>query len=606
MKLARAIFALIWLAERPSEALQLHAAKRAERARAALKSHWRGRAIAAEAPAPGDVDAGAASGASGVDALYAPSVRASKLESVVANAASLSPFGTAARRKDRGAVALRSMACGLAVALAMVPEAVSFAYVAGVNPLVGLWTTVALGLVAAGVGRAGVTSGASGAVSVVVAGLCAAKGAHYLPACAMVAGALQVGAGVAGLGKFIRLVPHPVMLGFVNGLTLVMLRAQLGHFKDAAGAFLPLRSSAGASAYGLAAATVALCKALPRVPGLGAVPPSLGAVVVASAAAAALGLPVTTLADGAGADTFRGGLAVLPRVGLPRVPLSAATLGVVWPYAVTMAAVGCIESLLTMQLVDGMVDDGARGSTRRECVGQGLGNVASGLTGGIGGCALLGQSVINAESGGAASRLSGASMALFLAAGIVGFAPLLGKVPIASLVGVMLVVCQSTFSWSSLRILRRIPRLDAFVIGLVSWVTVRHDLAKAVVAGVVASALGFAWKQSTKIAASARVEPETQWKSYALSGPLFFGSTTAFADLFDVANDPENVVLDFDDCRVADHSALEAINDLAARYGALGKTVHLRRLSSDCSTLLRRLSGTAEVPYNIIKDSDDP
>jgi len=242
---------------------------------------------------------------------------------------------------------------------------------------------------------------------------------------------------------------------------------------------------------------------------------------------------------------------------------------------------------LTMQLLDGIADDGKRGSTKKECLGQGLGNMASGFAGGIGGCALLGQSVINAESGGLKSRISGMSMAVFLALGIVAFAPLLGSVPIAAMTGVMFTVCQSTFSWSSLRIINKIPKLDAAIIFLVSFITVKDDLAKAVVAGVIANALGFAWKQSTSITASQSMvkvpKEKTQWKSYNLNGPIFFASTTQFANIFDVKNDPSDIIIDFTDSRVYDHSALEAINNLADKYGDAGKKVHLRHLSLDCS-----------------------
>jgi SulP family sulfate permease len=264
-----------------------------------------------------------------------------------------------------------------------------------------------------------------------------------------------------------------------------------------------------------------------------------------------------------------------------------------------MAAVGCIESLLTLQIVDGMVDDGKRGSTKAECVGQGVGNVMSGLTGGIGGCALLGQSIINVQSGGGGSRWSGMSMALFLAAGIVYGAPLLATVPVASLVGIMLLVCQATFSWSSLRLIRKIPRLDAAVVALVSILTVERDLAQAVVAGTLLSAVGFAWKQSTRLNANSRIV-DNGVKQYQLNGPLFFGTSKQFSTLFDVKNDPEHVIVDFSDCRVCDHSALEAIQSLIKRYGDAEKIVSLRRLSKDCTELLKRMYGGTLPPQVVI------
>ncbi len=541
----------------------------------------------------------------------------SQFESVIANAKSLNPFGknkdSASPSPSTKGTTIPSLAAGLAVSLAMIPEAVSFAYVAGVSPLVGLWTTVFLGFVAASFGgRAGICSSASGACSVVVASLCASHGPAYLSACAILAGALQIiFGGAAGLGKFIKLVPHPVMLGFVNGLTVVMARAQMVHFKDAVtGGFLSLSSAAGKSMYGLTALTMILVRLIPKIKALKSVPPSLGAVTLVTIITKIFKLSATTLADVSGAETFRGGFQVLPKIALPNVPFSLETLKIIAPFAITMAAVGAIESLLTMQLLDGIADDGHHGSTKKECFGQGLGNIAAGVAGGIGGCALLGQSIINVESGGGKSRLSGMSMALFLAFGIIAAAPLLGSVPIAAMVGVMFTVCQSTFSWSSLRIINKIPKLDAFVIFLVSFITVKDDLAKAVVAGVIASALGFAWNQSTSITASEimmrrpdalkSVSDEKKWKCYNINGPLFFGSTTQFSSIFNVKDDPQDIVIDFTNSRVMDHSALETINNIADRYGEAGKRVHLRHLSGDCATLLKTLND-GDRPYELIE-----
>ena len=305
------------------------------------------------------------------------------------------------------------------------------------------------------------------------------------------------------MGKLIRLVPHPVMVGFVNGLTIVMLKAQLTHFQSG-GKFLSLFSPEGKATYGCALLTMALVrfgipKLQEKVEAANAVPPTLGGVVISAAIARFFKWPIKTLADVAGAETFKGGLSILPKIGLPESiwtpfmnsPLE--TLKIILPYAVTMSAVGAIESLLTLQLLDGIIDDGTRGSTKREVIGQGIGNLASGLTGGIGGCALIGQSLINAQSGGGVSRISGMSMALFLALGIVSFAPLLGQIPVVALAGVMLLVCQSTFSWGSLRLFGKIPNLDLFIIALVTFVTVKDDLAKAVLIGTITSALGFAY-----------------------------------------------------------------------------------------------------------------
>jgi SulP family sulfate permease len=487
---------------------------------------------------------------------------------------------------------------GLAVSLAMVPEAVAFAFVAGVNPLVGLWTTVVLGFFAALLGgRAGICSSASGAVSVVIASLCVSHGPSYLSACAMVAGVVQIVAGAFGLGKLINLVPHPVMLGFVNGLAVVMTKSQMMHFKTAGGQFMSLTDPVGAGTYGIAALTMFLVKVLPRI--TKAVPPSLGAVSIASIVAKLFSIPAKTLADVAGASTFTGGFSVLPKIGLPKVPLSMETLQVVFPYAITMAAVGCLESLLTMQLLDGMVDDGTKGSGKQECFGQGIGNILSGLTGGIGGCALLGQSIINVQSGGGISRWSGMSMALFLAIGIVAAAPLLGSVPVASLVGVMLLVCQSTFSWSSLRLLRKIPKLDVLVIALVSIVTVKKDLAIAVLAGIIASALGFAYKQSTSLTGT--FSGNDKKKTYSLDGPLFFGSTSQFDSIFSPKSDPGTVILDLSESRIMDHSAVDAIHNLSDKYTDMGKSLLLQGLCSDSTALLLRYcQGRKSPPFQFV------
>lgn len=391
------------------------------------------------------------------------------------------------------------------------------------------------------------------------------------------------------------------MVGFVNGLSLVMLKAQLTHFQSG-GKFLSLLTPEGRATYGCAVLTMFLVRyGMPKlrehVDAAKAVPPTLGGVVISATLARLFDWPLKTLADVAGAETFKGGTSVLPRVGLPSsvwtpfVNSPLETLGVILPYAVTMAAVGSIESLLTLQLLDGIIDDGKRGSTKREVIGQGIGNLASGLTGGIGGCALIGQSLINVESGGGISRLSGVSMAVFLALGIVSFAPLLGQIPVVALAGVMLLVCQSTFSWGSLRLLGKIPNIDSFIIALVTFVTVKDDLAKAVLVGTITSALSFAWKQSTTITATVtttKLSPPSgptlpNVKTYNINGPLFFGSTQAFSRLFSVKDDPNEVVIDFTGSRVFDHSALEAINNIADRYGAMGKRVYLRHLSKDCA-----------------------
>jgi len=387
------------------------------------------------------------------------------------------------------------------------------------------------------------------------------------------------------------------MLGFVNGLAIVIGKAQLTHFLDPATGSI-LTGLRGATMFGLTALSMLLVKLLPRV--TTAVPSSLMTVAIVTLITKVCHLPATTLMDMAGAETFRGGLSMLPHLGLPAVPWLASplqTFSILLPYAATMAAVGLVESLLTLQLVDGIMEDGKRGDTSKECIGQGLGNIASGLTGGMGGCAMIGQTQVNVQAG-ATSRLAGISMASFLGVGIVAAAPVLGQVPVAALVGIMFVVCQSTFAWSSLRIMRKVPRSDAAVIVLVSLVTVVKDLAMAVVAGTILSALAFSWQQSTNL--RAETEVKGGWKTYRLRGLLFFGSTQQFSDVFAVQEDPDDVILDFAESRVLDHSALEAINSLAASYGELGKRLHLRHLSSDCAGLLERLNGTMP-PYEIVE-----
>ncbi len=506
--------------------------------------------------------------------------------------------------KIEGDKFMQGVLAGATVSLAMIPEAISFSFVAGTNPLVALFSTVSLGFMAAAFGgRPGVMSGASGACSVVVAALAASHGTGYLSACVILAGMLQCLSGALDLGKFIRLVPHPVMLGFVNGLAVVMTRAQLSHFMDGSGKLL--LNTQGYIMWGLTALTMALIKLIPKV--TTKLPPSLGAIFVVGSLVKLLKIPAVTLASIAGADTFTGGLSVIPKLRLPAVPVSLATLKTIFPYAAVMAAVGLIESLLTVQLVDGMLDDGKKGSTKKECIGQGIGNIFSGILGGQGGCALVGQSIINVESGGA-TRVAGMAMASLLAMGIVFAAPLLGSIPIASLVGTMLLVCKQTFAWSSLRLVGKVPAVDIAIILAVSYITVVKDLAVAVGVGTVMSALSFAWKQSIAITSRESNDKTNGWKRYSLDGPLFFGSTGKFADLFDVKNDPEDVIFDFGATRVFDHSALEAINNICGKYGALGKKVHLQHLSKDCGDLLKAAAGGALPPYEMLESDsrEDP
>ncbi|MCI4662593.1 MAG: SulP family inorganic anion transporter [Neomegalonema sp.] len=478
---------------------------------------------------------------------------------------------------------------GLTVALALVPEAVAFAFVAGVHPLVGLYAAFLVGLITALFGgRPGMISGATGALAVVMVALVASHGVEYLFATVVLMGILQVLAGVFKLGKFIRLVPHPVMLGFVNGLAIVIFLAQLTQFK-VPGADGTMEWMAGGQLVmmlALVALTMAVIWGLPKL--TSAIPAPLAGILVTAALVIALGLDVPRVGDMA---SIEGGL---PTFHIPMVPLTLETLEIIVPYAVILAAIGLIESLLTLNLVSEIT--GERGGASQECVAQGAANIVTGFFGGMGGCAMIGQSMINVKSGGR-TRLSGISAALFLLVFIVAASGLIEMIPLAALVGVMFMVVIGTFAWQSLTILRRIPLTDALVMILVTVVTVFEDLAVAVVVGVIVSALAFAWENARRIHAKSYLTPEGA-KVYQIEGPLFFGSTDGFAELFKPAEDPKLVIVDFIDSRVVDQSALQAVEDLAARYEAEGKTLQLRHLSRDCHALLSRAG-------QLMVDSDD-
>ena len=480
---------------------------------------------------------------------------------------------------------------GLTVALALVPEAVAFAFVAGVNPLVGLYAAFMVGLITAVVGgRPGMISGATGALAVVMVALVAEHGVEYLFAAVVLMGVIQVAAGFLRLGKFIRLVPHPVMLGFVNGLAIVIFLAQLGQFQVAGADGTP-EWLTGTPLYlmlGLVALAMAIIHFLPKL--TSAVPAPLAAIVTVTLIVVGLGLETRTVGDMA---SIAGGL---PEFHIPMVPLTWETLRIILPYSVIFAAVGLIESLLTLTVIDEITDTRGRGN--RECVGQGTANIVTGLFGGMGGCAMIGQSMINVNSGGR-GRASGISAAVFLLVFILFAAPLIEMIPLAALVGVMMMVVLGTFEWSSFRILRKIPKADAFVLVLVSTVTVFTDLAIAVAVGVVVSALVYAWGNATRMFAHTGTD-DMGGKVYELQGPLFFGSVASFRDLFDPANDPDDVVVDFRNSRVADSSGLEAIDSLAERYAAAGKRLHLKHLSPECRKLLTKAGDMVEV--NVIED----
>ena len=477
---------------------------------------------------------------------------------------------------------------GLTVALALVPEAVAFAFVAGVNPLVGLYAAFMVGLITALFGgRPGMISGATGALAVVMVALVSAHGVEYLFATVVLMGVIQMTAGVLRLGKFIRLVPHPVMLGFVNGLAIVIFLAQLGQFKVAeAGGRVWMHGPQLWAMLGLVAVTMAVIWATPRLTQV--IPAPLAGIAVTSAIVIGFGIPVPRVGDMA---SIHGGF---PQFHLPMVPMTLETLKIVLPYAVILAAIGLIESLLTLNLVGEIT--GNRGGASQECVAQGAANVVTGFFGGMGGCAMIGQSMINVTSGGR-TRLAAVTAALCLLGFILFAAPLIEVIPLAALVGVMFMVVIGTFAWNSFRVLRLVPATDAAVIVLVTAITVVTNLATAVVAGVIVSALAYAWSNARRIHARSHVTPEGA-RVYQIEGPLFFGSTHGFTELFSPESDPALVIVDFAGSRVADHSALAAIEALAARYEALGKRLVLRHLSRDCHKLLARAG-------QLMVDSDD-
>ena len=480
---------------------------------------------------------------------------------------------------------------GLTVALALVPEAVAFAFVAGVEPLVGLYAAFMVGLLAAIFGgRPGMISGATGAMAVVMVALVAEHGVEYLFAAVVITGLFQMLAGALRLGKFIRIVPHPVMLGFVNGLAIVIFLAQLQHFQATSGDGVKewLTGDALTIFASLILLTIVIIHYLPKL--TASFPAALAAIIVVSLLVIGLDLDTAKVGDLA---SIEGGL---PGFHIPAVPFTFETLIIILPYAFILAAIGLIESLLTLSLIDEVTNTRGRGN--RECFGQGIANTVTGLFGGMGGCAMIGQSMINVNSGGR-QRLSGVSAAVFLLLFILFASPLIEQIPMAALVGVMFIVVFATFEWSSLRIMGKIPLTDAFVLILVSAVTVMTDLAIAVVVGVIVSALAFAWENAKHIHIKT-YDDEQGSRVHELNGPLFFGSVKNFLELFNPDNDPDDVIIEFQNSRVADHSAIEAIDTLAERYIKAGKKLHLRHLSIECRQLLTKAGDLVEV--NVMED----
>lgn len=545
---------------------------------------------------------------------------------------------------------------GLTVALALVPEAIAFSFVAGVSPLIGLYSAFFLGLITAILGgRPGMISGATGAMAVVIVALVATHGIEYLFPTVILCGLFQIAIGLARLGKLIRMVPHPVMLGFVNGLAIVIGLAQLGSFKtlSASGSLVFLTGQPLWLMLALVALTMAIIWLLPKF--TQAVPASLvailavtllsvginqsmkepgknaplatvgdmlrmntvanankeavaktkteaataktGTVVAAVNATKAAANAESTTADSEAASGISGGLPMPFFLEYDMVPMNLATLKIILPYAIILCGVGLIESLMTLTLIDDITQ--TRGKGNRECIGQGTANLVCGLFGGMGGCAMIGQSLINVNSGGR-GRLSGITAAVCLLMFVLFLAPLIEMISMAALVGVMFMVVIGTFEWASIRMFRRMPTSDMLVMVLVAGYTVlMHDLASAVILGVIVSALVFAWQHATHIGADIKLN-EFGSKIYQLHGPLFFASVTSFRDMFDADSDPDDVVIDFYYTRVYDQSGLEAINALAEKYQALGKRLHLTHLSPECQRLLNDAGDLVEI--NVSED----
>ena len=515
--------------------------------------------------------------------------------------------------RKRAANAKNDILSGLTVALALVPEAVAFAFVAGVDPLVGLYAAFMIGLITSIFGgRPGMISGATGALAVVMVNLVAegnAMGAegenlglYYLFATVILMGIIQMMAGIFKLGKFVRLIPHPVMMGFVNGLAIVIFLSQLGMFmKNVEGQTVWMQGNELWIMLGLVALTMGIMFGLPKI--TKKLPEALIAILVVSAIVIFGNVDVATVGSfirEGGGEGLKGGLPTFQTDIFSKVPFTIDTLKFIGPYALILAAIGLIESLMTLNLIDELTD--TRGNSNKECMAQGGANIITGFFGGMGGCAMIGQSIINIKGGGR-GRLSGIVAAVMLLVFILFAAPLIEQVPIAALVGVMFMVVIGTFAWSSFRIMNKIPLADVIVLILVSGLTVIFDLAIAVIAGVIVSALVFAWENAKRIRARKRMK-EDGTKVYEIWGPLFFGSITAFNEKFDVKNDPEKIEIDFVESRVSDHSAIEAIFNLVNKYEAEGKKVILKHLSEDCKILLYKSSPKF---HQVIEEAiDDP
>jgi SulP family sulfate permease len=477
---------------------------------------------------------------------------------------------------------------GLTVALALIPEAVAFAFIAGLSPLTGLYAAFVMGLVTSIFGgRPGMISGATGAVAVVIVALAKTHGVEYIFATVVLAGIIQMAAGFLKLGKLIRLVPQSVIYGFVNGLAIIIFMSQLATFKDVSGNWLT-----GIGLYvlvGLVLLTMLIIWGMPKF--TKAIPASLTSILVVFGLVYFLNIDTKTVGDLA---SIKGGF---PPFHIPNVPINFEMLTIIFPYAAIVAGVGLIESLLTLNIVDELTE--SHGSSNKEAVAQGAANIISGFFSGMGGCAMIGQSLINISNG-ARARLSGIVASVMLLVFIMFGSRLIEQVPIAALTGLMIMVAIGTFEWASLKTFKRMPNSDIFVMVVVTLVTVfLHNLALAVLIGVIIAALVFAWDNAKRIRARKSID-ENGVKHYDIFGPLFFGSTKTFSEKFDVLNDPDEVIIDFKESRVSDMSAIEALNKLTERYKKANKIVHLKHLSPDCIRLLKNADDLIEV--NILED----
>ena len=481
---------------------------------------------------------------------------------------------------------------GITVALALIPEAVAFSLIAGLSPLTGLYAAFVVGLVTAILGgRPGMISGATGAVAVVIVSLAISHGPEYIFATVILAGIIQVLAGVFRLGKLMRLVPHPVIFGFVNGLAVIIFMSQLEQFKitNSTGGLEWMQGNQLYLMLGLVLITMLIIWGLPKL--TKAIPATLVAVLITFGIVLIFGIDTKTVGDIA---SIQGGF---PPFHIPMVPFNLETFMLILPYAGIMAGVGLIESLLTLNIIDEITE--TRGRSNKECVAQGSANILSGFFSGMGGCAMLGQSLINVSSG-ARARLSAITAAVMLLIFVMFGAGLIEKVPMAALTGLMIMVAIGTFEWASIKTINKMPKSDILVMVLVTLVTIiLHNLALAVLVGVIIAALVFAWDNAKRIRARKSID-EDGVKHYEIYGPLFFGSVQAFNDKFDVLNDPDEVVVDFLESRIVDMSGIEAVNKLTERYHKQGKKLHLKHLSQDCRLLLSKADAIIDV--NIIED----